>query len=203
MGGLPVDPRIVSTIEKQRGVFEALGCAIDDAAPDFSGANEAFMINRAVGFATSRYSLLKAHRDQLKDTVIWNIEEGLKLTTLEIGNAEAKRAQVFHNVRRFMETHEFMIFPVSQHPPFDVEQPYVTEINGVEMDTYIDWMRSCYYVTVTGHPAISVPCGFTEEGLPVGVQIVGRHLDDLGVLQLAFAFQEATGFWKNRPSVTL
>jgi len=203
MGGLPVDPRIVSTIENQRGVFEALGCAIDDAAPDFSGANEAFMINRAVGFATSRYSLLKAHRDQLKDTVIWNIEEGLKLTTLEIGNAEAKRAQVFHNVRRFMETHEFMIFPVSQHPPFDVEQPYVTEINGVEMDTYIDWMRSCYYVTVTGHPAISVPCGFTEEGLPVGVQIVGRHLDDLGVLQLAFAFQEATGFWKNRPSVTL
>ena len=96
-----------------------------------------------------------------------------------------------------------MIFPVSQHPPFDVEQPYITEINGVEMDTYIDWMRSCYYVTVTGHPAISVPCGFTEEGLPVGVQIVGRHLDDLGVLQLAFAFQEATGFWKNRPNVTL
>ena len=203
MGGLPFDPRITSTIEKQRNVFEALGCVMDDAAPDFSGANEAFMINRAVGFATSRYPLLEEHRDQLKDTVIWNIEEGLKLTTLEIGNAEAKRAQVFHNVRQFMETHEFMVFPVSQHPPFDVEQPYITEINGVEMDTYIDWMRSCYYVTVTGHPAISVPCGFTEEGLPVGVQIVGRHLDDLGVLQLAFAFQEATRFWKNRPKVTL
>ena len=201
MGGLPFDPRVTSTIEKQRGVFEALGCKIDEAAPDFTGANEAFMVNRGVGFATSRYSLLQEHRDQLKDTVIWNVEEGLKLTALEIGNAETKRAEVFHNVRRFMETHEFMVFPVSQHPPFDVTQPYVTEVNGVKMDTYIDWMRSCYYVTVTGHPAISVPCGFTEDGLPVGVQIVGRHQDDFGVLQLAFAFQEATGFWKQRPPV--
>lgn len=202
MGGLPFDPRVTSTIEKQRGVFEALGCQIDEAAPDFSGANEAFMVNRAVGFATSRYPLLQEFRDQLKDTVIWNVEEGLKLTALEIGNAEAKRAEVFHNVRQFMETYEFMIFPVSQHPPFDVMQPYVTEVNGVKMDTYIDWMRSCYYVTVTGHPAISVPCGFTEDGLPVGVQIVGRHQDDFGVLQLAYAFQEATGFWKQRPGVT-
>lgn len=201
MGGLPVDPRITSTIDKQRGVLEGLGCKLDDAAPDFSGANEAFMVNRGVGFATSRYQLLQDHRDQLKDTVIWNVEAGLKLTALEIGNAEAKRAEVFHSVRRFMEDHEFMIFPVSQHPPFDVSQPYITEINGVTMDTYIDWMRSCYYVTVTGHPAISVPCGFTEDGLPVGVQIVGRHQDDFGVLQLAYAFQEATGFWKNRPDV--
>lgn len=201
MGGLPFDGRITSTIEKQRYVFEAIGCEIADAAPDFTGANEAFMVNRAVGFASSRYPLLQQHRDQLKDTVVWNVEEGLKLTALEIGNAEARRAEVFHSVRHFMETHEFMVFPVSQHPPFDVSQPYITEINGVKMDTYIDWMRSCYYVTVTGHPAISVPCGFTEDGLPVGVQIVGRHQDDFGVLQLAYAFQEATEFWKQRPGV--
>ena len=100
-----------------------------------------------------------------------------------------------------METYEFMVFPVSQVPPFDVKQRYVTEVEGVKMDAFIDWMKSCYYITVTGHPAISVPCGFTPEGLPVGVQIVGRYRDDFGVLQLAHAFEQATGTWKRRPPV--
>jgi amidase len=100
-----------------------------------------------------------------------------------------------------METHEFLILPVSQVPPFDVKQRYVTEINGVQMDTYLDWMKSCYHISVTGHPALSVPCGFTSDGLPVGVQIVGRHQDDLGVLQLGHAFEQATGVWRRRPGV--
>ena len=80
-------------------------------------------------------------------------------------------------------------------------QPYVTEIKGVNMQTYIDWMKSCYFITVTGHPAISVPCGFTAEGLPVGVQIVGRHQDDFGVLQLVYAFEQATQFWQRHPAM--
>ncbi len=100
-----------------------------------------------------------------------------------------------------MEHHEFLILPVNQVPPFDVKQPYITEINGVKMDTYMDWMKSCYYITVTGLPAISVPCGFTPEGLPVGVQIVGRHQDERGVLQLAYAFEQATAFGKRKPAL--
>jgi amidase len=84
-------------------------------------------------------------------------------------------------------------------PPFDVNTPYPTAINGRALPTYIDWMRVCSDITVTGLPAISVPCGFTPEGLPVGIQIVGRHHDDWGVLQLAHAFERATGFWKRRP----
>jgi amidase len=104
-------------------------------------------------------------------------------------------------MRTFMERYEFLTLPVTQVPPFDVKRRYVTEINGVELGTYIDWMRSCYYITATGLPAISVPCGFTPEGLPVGVQIVGRHRDDLGVLQLAHAFEQETGFWRQRPPV--
>ena len=201
MGGLPVDPRIVSVIEAQRGAFEALGCRVDDACPDFSDANEVFMTMRAASMAATRAELLETHRDRLKDTVIWNIEEGLRLDAADVGNAEVKRAALYDRIRLFMQTYEFMVFPVSQHPPFDVSQPYLTEVNGVQMETYIDWMRSCYYVTATGHPSISVPCGFTDEGLPVGVQIVGRHQSEFGVLQLAYAFQQATGFWKQRPSV--
>jgi amidase len=100
-----------------------------------------------------------------------------------------------------METYEFLILPVSQVPPFDVTVPYISEINGQQLDTYIDWMKSCYYISAIGLPAISVPCGFTEDGLPIGVQIVGRHQDDLGVLQLAYAFQQVTETWKRRPGI--
>jgi len=100
-----------------------------------------------------------------------------------------------------METYEFLILPVSQVPPFDVKQRFITEINGKKMDTYIDWMKSCYYISTIGFPAISVPCGFTPAGLPVGVQIVGRHQNDFGVLQVAHAFEQITGFWKQRPAV--
>jgi amidase len=98
-----------------------------------------------------------------------------------------------------MQHYVFLVLPVSQVPPFDVKQRYVTEINGEPMETYIDWMKSCYYVTVTGLPVASVPCGFTPEGLPVGIQIVGRHGDDFGVLQLAHAFEGITEFWRHRP----
>jgi amidase len=201
LGGVPVDPRITEALEKQRGVFEDLGCVVEEGEPDFSGADEIFLVWRAWYYELCFGELLEEHRDELKDTVVWNIEEGQRLTGPQVGEAERKRAELYHRVRKFMETYEFLVLPVAQVPPFDVKQRYVTEINGVRMKNYIEWMKSCYYITVTGHPAISVPCGFTPEGLPVGIQIVGRHRDDLGVLQLARAFERTTGFWKQRPPV--
>ena len=201
LGGLPVDPRVTKTIEKQRSVFESIGCVIVDDQPDFADADEIFKIWRAWRFELAYAELLETHRDQIKDTVIWNIEEGQELTGSQIGQAEIKRTKLYHRIREFMEKIEFLILPVSQVPPFEVKQRYITEINGVEMGTYIDWMRSCYYISVTGLPAISVPCGFTSEGLPVGIQIVGRHQDDFGVLQLAYAFEQSTGFWKQKPAI--
>ena len=203
LGGLPVDPQVTGAIEAQRHVFESLGCLIADGEPDFSDADEIFKVWRAWYFALVLSELLETQRDKLKDTVIWNIEEGLKLSGPQTAEAERKRTALYHRVRKFMETYEFLILPVSQVPPFDVRKRYVKEINGEKMETYIDWMKSCYYITTTGFPAISVPCGFTNDGLPVGVQIVGRHQDDLGVLQLAYAFEQATGFWKQKPPVAL
>jgi amidase len=201
LGGIPVDPRVTAVIDGQRHVFAGLGCAIEDAEPDFRDADEIFKIWRAWRMEVNYGALLQTHRAQLKETVIWNIEAGRQLTGPQLGWAEQKRTELYHRVRQFMERYEFLILPVSQVPPFDVRQRYVTQIQGVKMETYIDWMKSCYYITVTGHPAISVPGGFTPEGLPVGIQIVGRHQDDRGVLQLAHAFEQATGFWKRRPSV--
>ena len=100
-----------------------------------------------------------------------------------------------------MDEYDFFVLPVTQVPPFDVTQPYVTEIDGEQMETYIDWMKSCYFISVTGHPAISVPAGFTFEGLPVGIQIVGRYQDDFGVLQMAHAFEQAAQVTPRWPHV--
>jgi amidase len=192
---------VTAVIEKQRGVFSSLGCNIEEATPDLRDADEAFRVWRAWLFELGFGEMLRTHRAQMKDTVVWNIEEGVKLTGPQIGQAERKRTELYQRMRQFMEQYEFLVLPVSQVPPFDVKQRYVTEINGIKLDTYLDWMRSCYYITVTGLPAISVPCGFTPEGLPVGVQIVGRYHDDFGVLQLAHTFEQATGFGRRRPAI--
>ena len=161
-------------------------------------ADEVFKAWRAWQFELAYGRLLDEHREELKDTVVWNIEEGRRLSGPNLAEAERKRAALYHRVREFMDTYEFLVLPTTQVPPFGVDQPYVTEISGTKLDTYIDWMRSCYYITVTGLPAISVPGGFTPEGLPVGLQIVGRHRDDRGVLQLAHAFERCTDFHRRR-----
>lgn len=201
LGGLPVDASVAKVLEAQRKVFASLGCAVEDAEPDLSGADEAFRTLRALGFVEKYGDLLKQRRSQIKDTVIWNIEEGLKLTPERIARANMLRTQVYQRMREFLERYEFLVLPVNQVPPFPVTQPYVTQINGVRLASYIDWMKTCYLMTVTTHPAISVPAGFTPEGLPVGIQIVGRFRDDFGVLQLAHAFEQAALAGQRRPPI--
>ena len=203
LGGLPVDARVTETLEAQRAVFEDLGCTVEEGFPDFSDADEIFKTFRAWFYEMNLASLLPEHRDKLKETVVWNIEAGMKLSGPELGRAEVKRTALFHRVREFMQNYDFLALPVSQVPPFPIEQEFVSEINGVQMETYLDWMRSCYFISVTGQPAISVPCGFTEDGLPVGLQLVGKPQDDLGVLQLAYAFEKASGFYQQIPKVAL
>jgi amidase len=203
MGGLPMDPRVSAVLEQQKSVFRDLGCVLEEACPDFSGATEAFETLRALAFLQKNGHLLKDHRAQIKDTVVWNIEQGLRLGPEQIARAETLRSQLFHRMRVFLERYEFFLCPVNQLPPYPVAMEYPTEIAGVKLGNYLDWMKSCYYVTITSHPAISVPAGFTGDArpLPVGLQIVGRHRDDFGVLQLAHAFEGATQYWKRRPNI--
>lgn len=201
LNGLPVDPRVTTAIDAQRHVFESLGCVTEDGEPDFTDADEVFKAWRAWYVELSVASLTDAQKKLLKETILWNAEQGRILSGPDLGRVEMKRTQLYHRVREFMETFEFMVLPVSQVPPFDVKERWVKEINGVKMETYIDWMKSCYFITTVGLPAVSVPCGFTPEGLPVGIQIVGRHRDDFRLLQLAYAFQQATGFYKKRPPI--
>jgi amidase len=201
LGGLPVDPRVTRVLESQRKVFKDLGCIVEEAEPDFSGATEAFEALRGLTYQHRVGALLKDHRDKLKDTIIWNYEQGLKLSAADIAKAEGLRTALFHRMRKFLGEYDFFVCPTNQLPPFSVDEPYPTEIAGVKMGNYLDWMKSCYYITITTHPAISVPAGFTADDLPVGIQIVGRYREDFGVLQLAHAFEQATEVWKRRPPV--
>ena len=201
LGRYPVEPIVNQVCDSARRVFGDIGCRVEDGQPDFSDADETFQTLRAWSFAQERGEDLQRHRDLMKDTVIWNIEQGLKLTGVDVSRAEAKRAALVQRVRAFLERYEFLVLPVSQVAPFPVDVEWVKEINGVKMATYIDWMATCYAISLTGLPAISVPCGFTPEGLPVGLQIVGRHHRDLDVLKIAYAFEQATRVGRKRPAL--
>ncbi len=201
LGHFPVDERVTAVLDSQQHVFSELGCRVEETHPDFSDADETFKAWRAYSFESGMGDLIEKHPDKFKQSIIWNVDQGKVLTGPQLSRLETKRTLLYHRLREFMETYEFLILPVSQVPPFPVTQEYITEINGVQMENYIDWMQSCYFISATGHPAISVPCGFTKEGLPVGIQIVGRHQSEFELLQIGYAFQEATKIGEIRPNL--
>src|SRR5437868_7326853 len=201
LGGAPFDPRVRTVVDGHRKTFESLGCIVEQAEPDFAPAEIAFRMLRAWNSANTYAARLHEHPDAFKDTLKQEIEEGLRLTALDLANAETAHAQLWRRFQSFLEKYEYFVLPTTQLPPFDVNTAYPTEIAGVRFNNYIDWMKSCWYISATGNPAASVPAGFTPEGLPVGLQIVGRDRADFSVLQVAHAFEQATGFGKQRPEI--
>ena len=201
LGGVPFDPRVRAIVDGHRKTFESLGCIVEQAEPDFAPAEIAFRVLRAWNSANTYGALLREHPGSFKDTLKAEIEEGLRLTGPDVARAETAHGVLWRRFQAFLEKYEYFILPTTQTPPFDINTPYPTEIAGVKFDNYIDWMKSCWYISATGNPAASVPGGFTPEGLPVGVQIVGRNNADFSVLQLAHAFEEATGFGKKHPAI--
>jgi amidase len=201
LGGLPVDTAVRDVLAAQRSIFEALGCNVDDGEPDLRDADEIFFVLRGLIFAGSYGGFVDNYHDLVKETVRWNVAAGRELTGTRIVAAELARTRLFARTRAFFERYDYLVAPVNQVPPFGIDVPHVTEIDGVAMETYVDWMRSCSRITVTGHPAISVPAGFTPDGLPVGIQIVGRYRDEAGLLRMAAAFEAATRVGQRRPPV--
>ncbi|HET9080599.1 MAG TPA: amidase family protein [Trebonia sp.] len=187
LGGLPVEPEVARVLARAREVLAAAGAVIVDAEPGLAGADEVFGVLRAVMMAGRYGCLLQTARDQLKDTLIWNIEQGLALTGPQVAAAQRQHSEIFSRTGAFLRGYDVLAAPTVQVAPFPVEQEWVTVINGVPQDTYIDWLRSCSRITVTGHPAVSVPAGFTAGGLPVGLQLAARYGTDDRLLSIAGA----------------
>jgi amidase len=203
LGSLPLDRRVRGVLEAQRATFEALGCSVEDACPDLAGAEECFRTIRAWLVGAPLAPLLERQRAQLKPAAIEEIEAGLRLSGADVSRAMLQHAQLLERVRQFHERYEFLLCAVNQSPPFDAELDWPKSIEGVAMDSYLAWMRSACWITTTFAPALSVPAGFTPEGLPVGIQIVGQRWRDFAALQLAHAFEQATHFGERRAQIPL
>ena len=203
LGGLPLHPEVRAVLEKQRSIFERLGCIVEEAHPDLSGADEAFLTLRAWRSWSTLGPLLKEHRGEMKPEAITEIEAGATASGADLTKATTTQAKVMTRMREFQDRYEFVLCAVNQVPPFDATLNWPNEIAGKKMEHYVAWMKSAYWITVTGCPAISVPAGFTPGGLPVGIQIVGRYRADLELLQFAHMFEQATNVGKRRPSIAV
>jgi amidase len=199
--GLPVDPAVRAALAPARGVLAGLGCEVTDAAPDLAGADEVFRTWRALRFAASFGPLLREHPGELGPNVAWNIARGQLLTVSDMAQASLLWTALAERVSIFFAGFDVLACPVSQVPPFGVELDWVHEIDGVPQETYLDWMKSAYLISVTGLPAVSVPAGFTPGGLPVGLQLVGRRRADWDLLGVAAAFEAATGHGRVAPAL--
>jgi amidase len=201
LGGLPVDPAITTALDPHRATFAAIGFSVDEAEPDLDGFEEAFLTWRYWRTASDLGDHVRHHRDLVKPEIVWTAEQGFALSAADLGKADTVRSRLFERAAAFFEQYDYLVCPVTQVPPFSIDRHWVEEINGVPMEHFLAWIRSCYAISVIESPAISMPAGFTSDGLPVGIQIVGRRGDDLGVLRVAKAFEEATELWKRRPDL--
>jgi amidase len=197
LGGLPVAPEVTAVLESRRATLEAMGCVVEDVEPDLDGADEAFEVLRGLGFAGAFAGIV----DQVKPALAENTRYGLALTAPQIARALELRSAVFRRMQALLTRYDALAAPVTQVAPFPVKDEFPRAIAGVPMGSYLEWFRSCSRITVTAHPAIAVPAGFTGDGLPIGLQLVGRHRGELALLRLAAAFTEATGLAQRTPEL--
>lgn len=198
---LPMAPAITRTFNAAAAHFHAIGCEVRETDLDLSDAMDVFRVLRGNQFAEISKSFFDDNQHQIKQTVIDNVTYGRSLTGDDLSRADVQRTRIYLRMLDFFETHDFLVVPTTQVEPFDIDTEWVAEINGHEMSDYLEWMSVCCVITPTGLPSISMPCGFSDAGLPVGLQIVGPPGADLEVLQMAKAFEAATHYADQLPAV--
>lgn len=166
---------------------------MEDATPDFSGALETFQTLRAAAFVVNRAPLLEKHRDKMKPEMIWNIEKGMNQTSGDISLALRARGALCQRVATWFEDFDVLACPAAIVPPFDVDMRYLERVGDHEFGNYVDWLYICFAITLTGCPAMSVPVGFTQSGLPIGLQLVGRPRGEAELLSFAARLEEIVG----------
>jgi amidase len=185
----PVVPEVAKICATAAQTFTAFGTKVEEACPDFSGATEMFHTLRGISFVAAHRAHVAKHREQLKPEVIWNYEHGAALSALEMAEAQRTRGRIHANMCNFFETYDLLVTPTVMTPPFPAEIRYLEEVEGVKFDNYVDWLMHTFIITPTGCPAVSLPCGFTKAGLPVGLQLVAPPRGEAALLSAAAAFE--------------
>lgn len=199
LGVTPVDPEVAQICERAAMRFSELGAIVEHDHPDFSGLQEVFQVHRAMSYAASFGPLLEANRLIFKPEIVWNVEKGLALTADEIMSAMVTRSQIYERAQRFFAQTDLILTPATVVPPYPVEQRFVERIGDYKFSNYIEWCSIAYAFTVIGAPALSIPCGFTQSGLPVGLQIVAAPRQEARLLSAALAFEELAGICTQLP----
>jgi amidase len=193
LGITPVDPEVAAITRKATMRFAEAGVIVEEAHPDLHEAHECFHVLRAFDFALTKAALLRSKRDMLKPEVIWNIEEGLKLTVEQLERAEAQRVAMTARTLEFFKTYDLLLTPATIVAPFPVENRYVAECAGKKFDNYVEWLGIVYAITLVCCPALSLPCGFTATGLPVGLQMVAAPRGEAQLLAGAKVLEDMLG----------
>ncbi|MEK9785287.1 MAG: amidase family protein [Gammaproteobacteria bacterium] len=201
LGVTPVDDEVAAICEAAALRFGELGATVEHNHPDFSDLQEVFQVHRAFSYAASLGPTLQTHRDIYKPEIVWNVEKGLALSTQELIDAMVKRSALYERYRQFFDHYDLIATPSTVVPPYPVEQRFVDRVGDHVFSNYIEWCSIAYAFTVVGAPAISIPCGFTKNGLPVGLQIAALPREDAKVLAAAAALESALGICDQLPIV--
>jgi amidase len=199
LGITPVDPEVKAVTRRAAERFAEAGVAVEEAHPDLRESHECFHVLRAFDFALSKAALLRSKRDLLKPEVIWNIEEGVKLTVEQIERAEAQRVALTERTLKFFESYDILLCPATIVPPYPIENRYVSECDGKKFDNYVEWLGIVYAITLACCPALSLPCGFTRSGLPIGLQMVAKPRGEAELLAGAKALEDILGVRGSTP----
>jgi amidase len=192
----PVQKEVADQLQLGLNLLSDAGHELIEMCPNFKGADASFQTLRGLYFVECFGELYQHHKSQMKDTVVWNIEQGLKLTTSDIAKANITRSEITERLRMSLNQFDVWLLPTAQVLPFSIDDPYPTSINNIELITYIDWLKSCYWLSLTGNPAISLPCGLarpkqSNNPLPVGLQVVGHWMKDEELLNVAEIIEKA------------
>ncbi|SEC45040.1 amidase [Rhodococcus koreensis] len=198
-GTIPVDPEVRRVVERAAHTCREAGAIVEEACISFDGAGECFRTLRAWQFEAALGDLFDANREWVRPSLYENMLAGRRLSGRDVGRAARLRTELFHRMREFLETYDGLLLPVSPLPAFDVDLQYPASVCGVQQPDYLGWMESACHVTVTGHPVISLPAGFSEAGTPLGIQLVGRHRAEDQLLDMAKDFEQRTRHAWTRP----
>jgi amidase len=199
LGITPVDPEVASITRKAAARFAEAGAIVEEAHPDLREAHECFHVLRALYFAVTKAELLRTKRDLLKPEVIWNIEAGLKLSVEQFERAQAQRLAMTDRTLKFFQSYDLLLTPATIVPPFPVGNRYVAECGGKRFGNYVEWLGIAYAITLVCCPALSLPCGFTASGLPVGLQMVAPPRGEAKLLAGAKVLEDILGLRSSTP----